>query len=171
MCGVYALLHFLNCICNHFFLQWGSWRRKYRLRGFPKTATQTEARKATANLKIAFIRAGTHRDVPLKNYVCAWWEIERESVWIYVCICVFRCVYVWVCLGLCVCAIGQHRYPHETTTMSLCAALSGWNKPHGLCWSCRVQHKVGAEGGSDITLVTINISGWFQEHMFWDIQI
>ena len=102
MCGVYALLHFLNCICNHFFLQWGSWRRKYRLRGFPKTATQTEARKATANLKIAFTRAGTHRDVPLKNYVCACvWEIERESVWMYVCMCVCACVCVSVSWSVC----------------------------------------------------------------------
>ena len=124
MCGVYALLHFLTCICNNFFLQWGSWRRKYRLRGFPKT-TRTEARKATANLEIAFTRAVTHRDVPLKNYVCVCvcvWDRERERV--NVCVYVCMCVCVCECVLVCVSARLVNTVTHTWRPPCLCVLLS-----------------------------------------------
>ena len=123
MCGVYALLHFLNCICNHFFPAiWGSWRRKYKLRGFPKT-TQTEARKARANLKIAFTRAGTHRDVPLMNYVALCMrdrERERVNVCVYVCMCVCVCE----CVLVCVSARLVNTVTHTWRPPCLCVLLS-----------------------------------------------
>ena len=155
MCGVYALLHFLNCICNHFFPAiWGSWRRKYKLRGFPKT-TQTEARKARANLKIAFTRAGTHRDVPLKNavfvcvcvcvYVCVW-----ESVWMYVCMCVCACVCV---------------------SVSWCVCLRDWSTPlptrddHHVSVCCSLRMELAA---GTLLKLSCPTQGWC-EGVFWHL--